>query len=75
MSPVIESGSSRPIKVRFFISTYSGAEYVKFRKRASWGKMGTTAPSASVWVGLDKKIWPNLISYRLWKQNYMFDFR
>lgn len=54
MSPVALSGSSLPTNTLFFISTYSGAEYVKFRNRASCGKMGTTLPSASVTVGRDR---------------------
>ena len=34
--------------------------YVRFRRRAKFGRMAVVVPSASAWVGRDRKTCPNL---------------
>jgi hypothetical protein len=53
-SSTLTSPSGDTVVISFFISTYNGAEYVKFRSRASLGNKVVEYPSASVTIGLLK---------------------
>ena len=46
--------SSSTVVTVLVMSTYSGAEYVKLRRRASLGNKVLVMPSASVTMGLDR---------------------
>lgn len=53
-SSSVSSPSGVTVFTVFTMSTYSGAEYVRLRRRASFGKRVLVMPSASVTMGLDR---------------------